>query len=90
MIVQIDERSSGAAACPANQGLPDWCNNSGFVAPVAYTYGNAGRNRIPGPPFRTATPVSLISNDFEKFVLQFTAEALNMFDTPHFGLPKTQ
>jgi hypothetical protein len=80
---------SGAALYPANQGPNDWFNNSAFVAPAAYTYGNAGRNIILGP--------SAFNNDIglqrsaiikERFNLQFTAQAFNLFNTPQFGLPK--
>jgi hypothetical protein len=79
---------SGSDLYPANQGPKDWFNSTAFVAPAQYTYGDAGRNIIRGP--------GLVNSDIglqrsatirEKVTILFTAQAFNMFNTPHFGLP---
>ena len=80
---------SGASLYPSNQGPNDWFNNSAFVAPAAYTYGNAGRNIIIGPGLHNADMgLQRTATIKEKYQVQFTAQAFNMFNTPQFGLPK--
>ncbi len=78
----------GGALYPANQGPSDWFNNSAFVAPAQYTYGNAGRNILRGPGLHNSDiglqrPVAIR----ERFRVLFSAELFNMFNTPQFGLP---
>ena len=78
----------GAALYPANQGPTDWFNSAAFVAPAAYTYGNAGRNILVGPgQFNSDMGLQRTATFKERFNLQFTAQAFNMFNTPQFGLP---
>jgi hypothetical protein len=80
---------SGAALYPSNQTPTDWFNNSAFVAPAAYTYGDAGRNIIRGPGLHNSDMgLQRTATIKEKYQVQFTAQAFNMFNTPQFGLPK--
>ncbi len=80
---------AGAALYPANQGPSDWFNNAAFVAPAAYTYGDAGRNIIRGPGLHNSDIGLLRTVSFkERYSVQFSAQAFNMFNTPQFGLPK--
>ncbi len=81
----------GAALYPANQGPSDWFNSSAFVAPAAYTYGNAGRNILRGPNTFNNDLGLLRSATFkERYNLEFTAQAFNLFNTPQFGLPNNK
>jgi len=82
---------AGAAFYPTDQGPNDWFNASAFPAPAAYTYGNAGRNILVGPDTRNNDVGLQRSASFkERFVLQFTAQAFNLFNTPQFGLPNSR
>jgi len=82
---------AGAAFYPANQGPSDWYNASAFVAPAAYTYGNAGRDILVGPRTRNNDVGLQRTATFkERFTLQFSAQAFNLFNTPQFGLPNNK
>ena len=82
---------AGAAFYPANQGPSDWYNSSAFVAPAAYTYGNAGRDILVGPSTRNNDVGLQRSASFkERFTLQFSAQVFNLFNTPQFGLPNNK
>jgi hypothetical protein len=82
---------AGAAFYPANQGPSDWFNSSAFVAPAAYTFGNAGRDILVGPLTRNNDVGLQRTASFkERFTLQFTAQAFNLFNTPQFGLPNNK
>jgi hypothetical protein len=61
------------------------------VSPGAYTYGNAGRNILVGPGTRNNDVGLQRSASFkERFILRFTAQAFNLFNTPQFGLPNNK
>ncbi|HXM43650.1 MAG TPA: TonB-dependent receptor [Bryobacteraceae bacterium] len=78
----------GKALYPTNQGPSDWFNGSAFVAPAAYTYGNAGRNFIRGPgSFNSDVGLLRSGTIKERYNVQFSAQAFNVFNTPQFGLP---
>ena len=82
---------AGAAFYPTDQGPNDWFNSSAFVSPGAYTYGNAGRNILVGPGTRNNDVGLQRSASFkERFILRFTAQAFNLFNTPQFGLPNNK
>jgi hypothetical protein len=82
---------AGAAFYPSNQDRSDWFNSSAFIAPAAYTYGNAGRNILRGPNTFNNDIGLLRSGTFkERFNLQFSAQAFNVFNTPQFGLPNNK
>jgi hypothetical protein len=74
---------------PANQTPNQWVLGSAFTAPAPYTFGNAGRNILTGP--------GLASWDFslgrrfrltESNLLEFRAEAFNIFNRPNFDVPQ--
>jgi hypothetical protein len=83
--------AADAALYPANQNPADWFNSSAFVAPPAYTYGNAGRNILAGPStYNNDIGLQRYATFKERYLLQFTTQAFNLFNTPQFGLPKQQ
>ena len=96
--LSVDLTNTGTTNFPnvaANPNLPSnertinrWFNPSAFTLPQAYTYGNAGRGIVEGPPLRNMD--LKISKEFlfrERFRLQFRAEMFNFTNTPHFALP---
>ncbi len=79
---------AGADLYPSNQGPKDWFNSSAFVAPSAYTYGNAGRNILRGPrTFNNDIGLQRSATFKERYNLLFSAQAFNVANTPQFGLP---
>jgi hypothetical protein len=73
--------------------LNQYFNKTCFTVPGAFTFGNTSRTmpnlRGPGTNNWNAT----IYKRFpirERFVLQFRAEAFNLFNTPNFGPPNVQ
>lgn len=77
------------ATLPGGQRtLQRWFDPTAFNTPAIYTFGNLGRNTLFGPG-RWNVDSSLFK-DFaltEKVVLQFRAEAFNLFNHPQFGQP---
>ncbi|MGO9124518.1 MAG: TonB-dependent receptor domain-containing protein [Terriglobales bacterium] len=74
-----------------NPSIAEWFNTAAFVAPPAGQYGNALRNSIIGPPtkvfdmaFTKIVPLK------ESRVLEFRAQATNIFNTPHYAAIDTQ
>ena len=74
---------------PRRQRTADrWFNTDAFTTPKPYTFGNAGRNILPGPGniiFDLA-----LNRRFkvrERQALQFRAEFFNAFNHPNFGIP---
>ena len=70
-----------------------WFNPAAFVAPGAYTYGNAGRNALYGPgtkQFDVSLFKSFKFSPDQAMRLQFRAEAFNIFNTPQFNNPNSQ
>ena len=68
---------------------PDrWFNTAAFVIPPFGSFGNSGRNILDGPSYQSVN-VSLVKNAHlaESAVLQFRAEAFNLFNRPNFDLP---
>jgi hypothetical protein len=96
-ILSFDPTNTGATAHPnvvpgaalyPNPSRTSWFDGSAFVAPAAYTYGNAGRNILRGPNTVNSDVGVLRSATFkERYNLQFSAQAFNVFNTPQFGLP---
>ncbi len=96
--LSVDLTNTGTTNFPslvANPNLPssersisNWFNLAAFALPQAYSYGNAGRGVVEGPPLRNMD--LKISKEFlfrERFRLQFRAEMFNFTNTPHFALP---
>lgn len=61
---------------------------SAFVAPLAGTYGNTGRNAFRGPGyFNMNLSVARQFKLTERIALQFRADAIGFTNTPHFNNP---
>ena len=78
----------GVSIMPASQSVNNWINPLAFSVPANGTWGNAGRNLVRGPNF-WQTDVDL-SKSFlltERFVLDFRAEAFNLFNRAQWGDP---
>jgi hypothetical protein len=73
------------------QQVLEWFNTAAFAAPAKYTFGDAGRTFGTGPGEQNID-ASLLK-DFrvtEKLIVQFRAEALNLFNHANFANPNTQ
>jgi hypothetical protein len=74
---------------PASERTPDhWFNTAAFTNPQPYTFGDAGRNIIPGPG--NAVVDLALHRRFairERASLEFRAEAFNSLNNPNFGIP---
>jgi hypothetical protein len=74
---------------PRSQRSADrWFNTAAFQAPAPFTFGNAGRNIIPGPgnilfdfALHRRFPIR------EGQALEFRAESFNLFNHPNYGIP---
>ncbi len=63
-------------------------NTGAFAAPAAFTFGNAGRNTIPGPGNNIFD--FALSRQFrvrEAHSIEFRAESFNAFNHPNWGIP---
>jgi hypothetical protein len=72
-----------------NQRSADhWFNTDAFTAPKPFTFGNAGRNIIPGPG-NNIIDFALHRRFLlgEQRALMFRAEAFNLFNHPNYGIP---
>jgi hypothetical protein len=73
-----------------NPSPAEWFNAAAFAAPASYTYGNSGRNIIPGPG-TDQIDLSLFKNIplkwREGMRLEFRAEVFNLFHKPQFDNP---
>jgi hypothetical protein len=74
---------------PASQRTPnEWFNTAAFSTPAPYTFGDAGRDIIPGPG--NAVVDLALHRRFalaERVSLELRAEAFNSLNNPNFGLP---
>lgn len=74
---------------PRAQRTPErWFNTAAFSDPQPYTFGNAGRNIIPGPGnnvFDVAAQRRFRID--ESKTLELRAEFFNVFNHPNFGIP---
>ncbi|MBZ5625222.1 MAG: TonB-dependent receptor [Acidobacteriia bacterium] len=74
---------------PRDQRTADhFFNTAAFTAPAPYTFGNAGRDTIPGPG-NNIFDVSL-QRQFrvrEGHKIEFRAESFNVFNHPNWGIP---
>ena len=72
------------------RSIHDWFNLAAYQLQPSYTYGNAMRDSLYGPGL---VNVDLnLSKDFritESKHLEFRAEAFNLANNPHFGLPNS-
>jgi outer membrane receptor protein involved in Fe transport len=74
---------------PRDQRTPErWFNTAAFSQPAPNTFGNAGRDIIPGPGnivFDLA--LARIFHPREAHSIEFRAEFFNAFNYPNFGIP---
>jgi len=77
-----------ASGVKSNPDPYQWFDPSAFVAPPAYTYGNAARGVLYGPGLsNTDLSISRTFSLTERVKLKFRMDSFNFFNTPHFGLP---
>jgi hypothetical protein len=78
-----------SALLPRDQRTADhFFNTAAFTAPAPYTFGNAGRDTIPGPG-NNIFDIAL-ARQFpirEGHAIQFRAESFNTFNHPNWGIP---
>jgi hypothetical protein len=78
----------GASQYPATRSVSQWFIPAAFTTPVAYNWGNAGRNILNGPPAAnfdfTAEKKFLFT---EARQVWFRAEFFNAPNHPQFGMP---
>jgi hypothetical protein len=66
----------------------EWFNPAAFAAPPAFTYGNAGRNSVYGPPMQTLDfALARAFRISERTNFQFRAEAFNALNKVNLGTP---
>jgi hypothetical protein len=74
------------------QKAQKWFNTAAFAIPAPYTLGNVRRTdgAVRGPNIRN-TDFSLFKDTAitDRWNMEFRAEAFNLTNTPHFGLPNT-
>jgi hypothetical protein len=74
---------------PASQRSVDhWFNTAAFSDPAPFTFGDAGRNIIPGPG-NEVTDLALARRFAiaEHSSLEFRAESFNLLNHPNYGIP---
>ena len=65
-----------------------WFNTDAFSTPAPFTFGNAGRNIIPGPGNQVIDlALARRFSITERSSLEFRAEGFNIFNHPNFGIP---
>lgn len=71
-----------------NPSVGRWFDTAAFAVPARGNFGNAGRNIVNGPGYRSLN-LSLIKNTpiADRATLQFRAEAFNVENRPNFGMP---
>jgi len=80
-----------SVSLPRDQRTADnFFNTAAFSAPAPYTFGNAGRDTIPGPgnnifDFALQRRFRVRENQ----TIQFRAESFNTFNHPNWGIPGT-
>jgi hypothetical protein len=73
---------------PGTHTAAAWFNPAAFAAPPAFTYGNAGRNSVYGPPLQTLDfALARAFRLSERTNFQFRAEAFNALNKVNLGTP---
>ncbi len=78
-----------SVSLPASQRTAEhWFNTAAFSTPAPFTFGNAGRDIVPGPG-NEVTDIALHRRFTitERTGLEFRAEGFNIFNHPNFGIP---
>ncbi len=79
---------SGASSQLSNPTKAEWFNVQAFALQPLYTFGNAGRNSVLGPPlFSVDTSITKGILFTERVNLQLRLDAFNIFNHPNFGSP---
>jgi trimeric autotransporter adhesin len=82
---------AGESTSIPNPSIGQWFNTAAFVAPPAGQYGDARRNSIIGPPTRVFDMAfTKIFPLKESRVLEFRAQATNVFNMPQYASIDTQ
>jgi hypothetical protein len=74
---------------PSSERTPDhWFNTAAFSTPAPYTFGDAGRNIIPGPG-NEVTDLALARRFAvkERFSFELRGDAFNILNHPNYGIP---
>jgi hypothetical protein len=73
---------------PGTRTAAEWFDPAAFATPAAFTFGNAGRNSIYGPPLQTLD-FALVRNFHltEKLNFQLRGEAFNALNKVNLGTP---
>ena len=73
---------------PGTHTADEWFNPAAFVAPVAFTYGDAGRNSVYGPGIQTMDiALQRAFRITERLNFQFRGEAFNALNKVNLGTP---
>lgn len=73
---------------PGTRTAAKWFNPGAFAAPAAYTFGDAGRNSVYGPPLRTLDIAVVRSFRLsENATFEFRGEAFNVLNMVNLGTP---
>jgi hypothetical protein len=73
---------------PGTRTAAEWFNPAAFATPPAFTYGNAGRNSLYGPPLQTLDfALARAFRISERTNFQFRAEAFNALNKVNLGTP---
>lgn len=73
---------------PGTRTAAEWYTPTAFVAPPAYTFGDAGRNSVYGPRLQSLDLALVRSfNLTERASFQFRAEAFNALNKTNLGTP---
>lgn len=80
---------TGTRFYPAHQTPVQWLLASAFTAPAPYTFGNAGRNILTGPPLNS-WDIAVIRRFriAEVRSLEFRTEMFNVMNHPNFDIPQ--
>jgi Carboxypeptidase regulatory-like domain/TonB dependent receptor-like, beta-barrel len=73
---------------PDERSVSRWFDTTAFAPNAAFTFGNAARNLIGGPPLHNLDMALYKTVPIvERVRIQFRAEAFNATNTPYFGSP---
>jgi hypothetical protein len=73
---------------PGTHTADKWFNPAAFATPAAFTFGDAGRNSVYGPPLQTLDlALARVFRLGERTSLQFRREAFNALNKVNLGTP---
>ncbi|PWU02388.1 MAG: TonB-dependent receptor [Terriglobia bacterium] len=95
-LFSVSQRPNATGIAPQTDGsvgqrLDNWINKDAFSTAPALTFGNLSRTVSERGPGQFNWDISVFKNFpvYERFKVQFRAEALNAFNTPYFRSPNT-